>query len=78
MVFKAARLWFYFMIYSGKDKYKGRHFVKKRSSRYARWQQKCAGTQRGVMDKKNYSWNNNVEKIQVIGGFQSTGRNTKK
>jgi len=30
------------------------------------------------MNKENHSGNNNVEKIQVIGGFQSTRRNTKK
>ena len=29
-------LQFYSMTYSGKDKHKGRHFVKKRSSKYKR------------------------------------------
>ena len=52
------------MTYSGKDKYKGGHFVKKRSSGYKKRQQGCSITQRRIIDKKNYSKSNDVEKKQ--------------
>jgi len=50
------------MTYPRKNKYKSRHFVKKEPSKYKRRQQKCLITQRRIMDKKNDSRNNDVEK----------------
>jgi len=37
IVFQVTRLWFHFITYSRKDKYKGRYFVEKKSSRYQEW-----------------------------------------
>jgi len=50
--------------YSGKDKYKGGHFVKKRSSEYKKRQQGCSIAQKRIIDKKNYSKSNDIEKKQ--------------
>ena len=44
IVFEAARLWLYPMTYSGKNEYKSRYFVKKRSSKYEGGQQGCSVT----------------------------------
>ena len=52
------------MTYSGKDKYKGGYFVKKRLNRYKERQQGCSTAQRRIMDKKNCSKINDVEKEQ--------------
>ena len=65
------------MTYSGKDKYKGRHFVKKRSSGYKGRQQGRSTAQREIMDKKNYSRSNNVEKEQDDRQSRHIGRNKK-
>ena len=52
------------MTYSRKDKYKGRYFVKKRSSGHKGRQQGHSTAQKRIMNKKNYSRSNNVEKEQ--------------
>ena len=64
MVPKVTRLRFYSTTYSGKDKYKSKNFVKKRSSGYKKRQQEHSTTQKRIMDKKNYSRSNDVEKEQ--------------
>ena len=64
MVPEVTRLRFYSTTYSGKDKYKSKNFVKKRSSGYKKRQQEHSTTQKRIMDKKNYSRSNNVEKEQ--------------
>ena len=66
------------MIYSRKDKYKGGHFVKKRSSRHKGRQQGRSTAQRRIMDKKNYSRSNNVEKKQDDRQSRHIGRNKEK
>jgi len=63
--------------YSRKEKYKGRHFVKKRSSRYKERQQGHSTAQGRVMDKKNYSRSNDVEKEQDNRQSRYIGRNKK-
>ena len=50
------------MTYPGKNKHKGRYFVKKRLSKYKRRQQGCLIIQREIMDKENHSRSNHVEK----------------
>jgi len=52
MVSEVTRLWFYSVIYSWKDKYKGRHFVKKKSSGYKRRQQGCSTAQKKLWIRK--------------------------
>ena len=78
MVPKTARLWLYSMTYSRENKYKGRYFVKKESSRYKRWQQRCSSTQGGIMDKENHSRYNNAEEKQDNRQLGDIGRNTMK
>ena len=78
MVSEVTRLWFYSTTYFRKDKYKGGHFVKKRSSRYKGQQQGCSITQGIVIDKENYSRSNNIEKDQNGRQFGINGRNMKK
>jgi len=73
-----TRLQFYSVTYSRKDKYKGRYFVKKRSSRYKGRQQGCLTAQRRIMDKKNYSRSNDVKKKQDDRQSGHIGRNKKK
>ena len=63
------------MTYSRKDKYKGGHFVKKRLSEHKGRQQGCSTAQRRIMDKKNYSRSNNVEKEQNNRQSRYIGRN---
>ena len=78
MVSEVTRLRFYSITYSRKNKYKGRHFVKKRSSRYKEWQQRCSSTQGRVIDKENYGRSDNVEKKQDNRQSGCIGRNIKK
>ena len=61
MVFQAARLWFYFIIYSRKDKYKIGYFIKEGSSRYKRWQQGYQNTQKQAIDKKTWYGSRNSD-----------------
>ena len=78
MVPEVTRLQFYSATYSRKDKYKDGHFVKKRSSGYKRRQQEHLTAQRRIMDKKNYSRSNNVEKKQNNRQSRHIERNKKK
>ena len=52
------------MTYFGENEYKGRHFIKKRSSGYKELQQGCLTAQGWNVDKKNYSRSNNIEEEQ--------------
>ena len=61
MVFEAARLQLHSMAYSREDEYKGRHLIKKRSSKHKEGQQRCSITQGRIMVKKNNSRSNHVE-----------------
>ena len=78
MVPEVTRLWFYFTIYSRKDKYKGGYFVKEGSSGHKGWQQRCSSTQGRVMDKENYGRSDNAEKKQNNRQPRINGRNMKK
>jgi len=62
MILEITGLQFYVETYTGKDTYKGRHPVKKRSSEYKRRQQRCPIAQGTIMDKKNNSRNYNTRK----------------
>jgi len=64
MVSEITRLWFHAVTYSRENEYKDRHLVKKRPSKYTRWQQRCIDVERRIMDKENDSWNYNVVKEQ--------------
>ena len=77
MVPEITRLWLHTMIYSRENKYKDRYLVKKKLSKYTRWQQKCTNVERRIMDKKNGSWNNYVAKKHGEK-FKFIGRNIKK
>ena len=56
---QTTRLWFHFITYFRKDKYKSRHFVKKESSGY---QRRYQNNQEQTIEKKNRyrSWDSNV------------------
>ena len=78
MVFKVARLQFYFMVYIWKNKYKGGYSIKKGLDRYMKRQQECLDTQGRTLDKKNNSRNNDAKKEQDDRKFKSIKGNTKK
>ena len=75
MVFEAIRLQFHLMTYTRKDEHKSRYFVKKRSSKYKRRQQRCLTTQGRTMDKKNNSRSNYVEKNYNNKQIRNSERN---
>ena len=64
------------MIYTWKDKHKGRYLVKKRLGGYKRGQQGCTVTQRRTMEKENHSRNNNIEVKQCTRENRSDEGNT--
>ena len=64
MIFQITELWLYIMTYTRENKCKSRYSLKKGSSKFAREQQEYTVTQRKIMEKENYSRNNNVEMKQ--------------
>jgi len=67
IVFEVTGLQFYIETYTRKDKHKGGHPVKKRSSVYERRQKRYPITQGTIMDKENNSGNYNSKKEDDSG-----------
>ena len=65
------------MAYSRENEYKGRYFVKERSSKYKERQQGCLATQGRTMNKENNSRSNYVKKNYNNGQIGNTRENQK-
>ena len=62
VVFKVTELWLYTETYTMKDKYKGRHSFKERTSEYQRGQQGCSTPEGRIMATKDNSKDYNDKK----------------
>jgi len=62
------------MAYSREDKHKGRHLVKKRSSKHEEGCQRCSITQGRVMVKENNGRNNHAEENNNNKQNRNAGR----